>query len=154
MDGSVLSDSGHGANNLDVKALSAEKATAYAQAVGEGMVSLAERQFVNARGDIAELGVEVCQAALCRQIEGVLRRRILAAGDAAGVAVLRRVGNGLRPGEGIQQRKAGVEAALQPRGEGVVVALRRMREVVDGAHRHRSAGHGERQLRLLRRRKC
>src|ERR1035441_6072973 len=57
-----------------------------AQALGEPMVSLAERQFVNTRGDKAKLGVEVCQAALRRQIERVLRRRIFAARDEIGRA--------------------------------------------------------------------
>ena len=76
------------------------------------MVPLAEGQFVNAGGDKAELGVEVCQAALRRQIEGVLRRRILAARDAARIAVLRRIGNRFRPGERVQQRNSGVEPAL------------------------------------------
>ena len=87
------------------------------------------------------LVVEGRQAALGRQIIGVLRRRVLAAVDAAGVAELRRVGDRLRPGVGAKERNSLAKALLQPREQRVIIRLRRMRQIIDLPDRNRIADH-------------
>ena len=70
--------------------------------VAQVLLIAAEGQLVNQGIDQTVPGIEGGQAALGAQVEGILRGRIFAAIDAAGVAELRGVGDRLGEGVGSQ----------------------------------------------------
>ena len=85
--------------------------------------------------------VEGSEAPLGRQVERILRRRILVAVDAAGVAELRGVGDRFRPCVRTQERNPSAEPPLQARKHRLIIGLRRVGQIIDLTNRNRIPDH-------------